>query len=89
MTATKIAPTEPKSREQREARVAASKKLIDNTTRVKAKGIGKAVNIKTVEARALQGRSGRGQMRGRAVGRARGPNRLSDAPIEAGVLLTA
>jgi hypothetical protein len=29
MTETKIAPTEPKSREQREARVAASKKVID------------------------------------------------------------
>ena len=49
MTETKIAPTDPKSREQREARVAASKKLIDKTTGVRAKGIGKAVNIKTVK----------------------------------------
>jgi hypothetical protein len=49
-----------------------TKKLIDKTTRVKAKGIGKAVNIKTVNARALQRRSGRGQMRGRAVGTHKG-----------------
>jgi hypothetical protein len=53
--------------EQREARVATNKKLIDKTTRARAKGIGKVVNIKTVKARALLGRSGRGQMRGRAV----------------------
>ena len=43
---TKIDPTEAKSRAQREARVPANKKP---TTRVKAKGIGKVVNIKTVK----------------------------------------
>ncbi|MET4177880.1 hypothetical protein ABIB99_009019 [Bradyrhizobium sp. LA6.1] len=61
MTETKIEPTQTKSRAQRETR--ASKKLI--VTRVKAKGIGKTVNIKTVKARAL-GRSDRRQS-GRAV----------------------
>jgi hypothetical protein len=49
MTETRIGPTEAKSREQREARVAANKKLIDKTTRVKAKGIGKVVNIKIAQ----------------------------------------
>jgi hypothetical protein len=47
MPESKIAPTEAKSREQREARVPANKKLI--ATRVKAKGIGKVVNIKTLK----------------------------------------
>ena len=50
MTETKTAPTEAKSREQHVARVEANKKLIDETTsKVKAKGIDKVVNIKTVK----------------------------------------
>ena len=59
MTETKIAPAEAKSREQREARVATNKKLIDKTTRVKAKGIGKVVNIKIAQrsGRPLQRKS--------------------------------
>ena len=49
MTETRIGPKEAKLREQREARVAANKKLIDKTTKVKAKGIGKVVNIETAK----------------------------------------
>ena len=49
MTETRIGPNEAKLREQREARVAANKKLIDMTTKVKAKGIGKVVNIETAK----------------------------------------
>jgi hypothetical protein len=56
-----------------EARVPANKKL---TTRVKAKGIGKVVNIKTVKARASQGRSGKGQTRRRAVGTHKGAKQV-------------
>ena len=50
MTETRIGPNEAKLREQREARVAANKKLIDKTTKVKAKGIGKVVNIERPSA---------------------------------------
>jgi hypothetical protein len=62
MPETKIAPTEAKSREQREALVAANKKLIDETTaRVKAKGIGKMVNVKVAQRseRSLQRKGGK------------------------------
>jgi hypothetical protein len=48
MTETRIGPKEAKLREQREARVAANKRLIDKTTK-KAKGIGKVVNIETAK----------------------------------------
>jgi hypothetical protein len=51
MTETRIGPKEAKLREQREARVAANKRLIDKTTKVKVKvkGIGKVVNIETAK----------------------------------------
>ncbi len=47
MTETKIEPTQPKSRAQREAR--ANKKPVDKTARVKVKTIGKVVNVKMVK----------------------------------------
>jgi hypothetical protein len=50
MTETRIGPKEAKLREQREARVAANKKLIDKTTKVKAKGTGKVVTSRQPSA---------------------------------------
>jgi hypothetical protein len=41
-----MGPKEAALRAQREARVAANKQLIDSKTKVKAKAIGKVVNVK-------------------------------------------
>jgi len=51
----KTGPKELELRALREARVAANKQLIDTKTKVKAKAIGKVVNVKAVK------RGGRGR----------------------------
>jgi hypothetical protein len=45
-TASKMGPKEARNRELREARVNENKKLLDKTTKFKAKGIGKVVAVK-------------------------------------------
>lgn len=44
--ASKIGPKEEMLRAQREARVSENKRLIDKTSKLKAKGIGKVVAVK-------------------------------------------
>ena len=51
----KMGPKEAALRAQREARVAANKRLIDTKTKVRAKAIGKVVNVKASK------RGGRGR----------------------------